>query len=113
METALWFKMFLFLIVVGVFMSFVGGNALPASPTFPSSGWDIAGMVSTIIGFVGTMVTFFTGIGVLFGIGTCGGVPCTPILPSPFSWMLGVVMIVMWVFLLVEVVRMIVKAVLP
>lgn len=109
METALWFKMFLFLIVIGTFMSLVntGGTPTFVVPTIPTTGWDLLSMVTTVWSFGIAILGFFTGIGALLGV---GGVP---ILPVPFNWMLLVVIGAMWIFLIFEVVRTVAKSVLP
>jgi hypothetical protein len=111
METTLWFKMLMFLLVIGTFMSLISAGTLPAAAAFPTftGNWvvDTVNFVGTMWSFGLTLIAFFTGFGALLGI---GGVP---VLPSPFSYIMIVVLGFMWVFLAFEVLRTVLKSVLP
>ena len=71
METVLWFKMFLFLIVIGTFMSLIntGGNTKSHTSRGSRDRMGTTEMVGTVFALGVTVISFFTGIGVLLGVG--------------------------------------------
>lgn len=102
------FKLLLFLLFVGTFISLISAVPLPTMITVDTpqnSGWF---STTTIVPMVFNMMYngfgFFTGITALFSHAA---------IPEPLNWILIVGIGFGWIFLLFELVKTVAKSVLP
>jgi hypothetical protein len=102
------FKLLLFLLFVGTFISLISAVPLPTmitvdTPTQPGWGGSL-NVVPMVFNLMVSGFGFFTGITALFNYAA---------IPEPLNWILIVGIGFGWIFLLFELVKTVAKSVLP